>query len=365
MIPRSFYTDPVHFETEIQDIFQESWIFVGITSDLKNNNDFVCIEFSGVSIVVQNFSGALRAFQNICSHRYNPLQYDKSGNRPLICRYHFWRFDENGAPIGKAKSSHPDNACLKQYRVATCGKFVFVAMRNEAPELREFLSDFYDLLAQLSEHIGHEISSHDVIHAANWKLLVENVLECYHCASVHPETFIKGLGVGRMPLEDVVISNGHSACHFPRIPPKNESRRRLLLKHLERRALHHNSFYHVYIFPNLFISSTQGSSFYIGSALPMLANSTNLYSRFFEPQVMLTEPEKRKQHYINEQTTSLGLKVIAEDRAILERIQRTISIAEVERRLIDEEIRLTAFENTYMEKLEKPLPVGALDARQD
>ena len=355
MIPKSFYTDPDHFEVEMQNIFQASWIFVGLARELKDNNDFVCVEFSGTSIVVQNFSGALRAFQNICSHRYNPLQYDKCGNRPLICRYHFWRFDENGSPIGKTESGKSGQPCLKQYRIAKCGEFIFVAVRENCPELRDFLGNFYDILAQLSEYIGHQISAHNLIHSANWKLLVENVLECYHCGSVHPETFIKGLGVGRKALEDVVFSNEHSACHFPRIPPKNEKRRQLLLKHLDSRAFHHESFYHIYIFPNLFISSTQGSSFYIGTALPTSAASTNLYGRFFEHQVALSELEKRKQHYINDQTTSLGLKVIAEDRVILERIQLTISIAEVERRLIDEEIRLEAFEKSYMAKLRRPV----------
>ena len=33
-------------------------------------------------------------------------------------------------------------------------------------------------------HVGHRVV-YDV--AANWKLIVENFMECYHCASIHPE----------------------------------------------------------------------------------------------------------------------------------------------------------------------------------
>src|SRR5690606_29503708 len=102
-----------------------------------------------------------------------------------------------------------------------------------------------------------ETSFGHVKHQANWKLLVENVLECYHCASVHPETFITGLGVGRKPISNVEMSaQGHSSSHFPRTPIKREALRKKIISHLDDRGLTHNSFYHIHIFPNLFISST-------------------------------------------------------------------------------------------------------------
>jgi choline monooxygenase len=353
MLPKQYYADPSHLSLEVEKIFKSSWIFVGLEEELVNNHDFVCTEFFGASIVVQNFSGSLRAFQNICPHRFNPLQYERQGNRPLICRYHYWRFDEHGSPLGNVPTIAPgaQDSCLKKYRVQKCGKFVFVAMNDEVTDLQAFLGGFFETLENLSGHIGSQISSHEVPHAANWKLLVENVLECYHCNAVHPETFVKGLGVGRMPIQDVVFASDHSSCHFPRMATESESKRKHLLKHLESRAFHHNSFYHLYIFPNLFISSTEGSSFYIGSALPTAANRTTLVSRFLEPQVTLTGPQRRKQNLINEHSVPLGLRVIDEDRIILEKIQSTISIVDFEGCLAEQEIRLARFEASYLAKL--------------
>lgn len=353
MLPKEYYADPSHLNLEVEKIFKTSWIFVGLEEDLANNHDFVCTEFNGASIVVQNFSGSLRAFQNICSHRFNPLQYERQGNRPLICRYHYWRFDQEGSPLGNGPSmtANARQNCLKKYRVQKCGKFVFVAMNDNVDDLQTFLGDFYETLESLSGHIGSQISVHELPHAANWKLLVENVLECYHCSAVHPETFVKGLGVGRVPVQDVIFESDHSSCHFPRTATESENKRKRLLNHLEARDFHHNSFYHIHIFPNLFISSTEGSSFYIGSALPIAADQTMLVSRFLEPQVTLTDGQRRKQNLINEHTVPLGLKVIDEDRAILEKIQSTISIVDLEGCLAEQEIRLAGFENSYVTKL--------------
>jgi phenylpropionate dioxygenase-like ring-hydroxylating dioxygenase large terminal subunit len=50
--------------------------------------------------VLQNFKGEIRAFANICSHRFNRIQTEPRGNRPLMCAYHGWNFDESGFPRG-------------------------------------------------------------------------------------------------------------------------------------------------------------------------------------------------------------------------------------------------------------------------
>lgn len=353
MLPKEYYADPSHLSLEVEKIFKGSWIFVGLEEELANNHDFVCTDFFGASVVVQNFSGSLRAFQNICSHRFNPIQYERRGNRPLICSYHYWRFDQDGYPLGNVTplASNGKKNCLKQYRVQKCGKFIFASLSDDIDDLATFLGPFYETLQNLSVHMGNQIATHEIPHAANWKLLVENVLECYHCSAVHPETFVKGLGIGRVPIQDATFANNHSSCHFPRTATGSENKRNLLLKHLKSRSFHHNSFYHVYIFPNLFISSTEGSSFYVGSALPIAADQTNLVSRFLEPQITLTDPQRRKQDLINELTVPLGLRVIDEDRAVLEKIQSTILIADVEGCLTEQEIRIARFEESYLTKL--------------
>lgn len=352
------YHDPERFETELDRIFTKGWQFVALADELANNRDFVCIELPNDSIVVQNFNGELKAFKNVCTHRLNLIQTADRGNRHLMCAYHGWMFDADGMPLGKSKSQEfidgnesPDRLCLTRYRIESCGKFVFVARDPDAPPLDQFLGTFAPLLRDLSRHIGQEIHYGVVQHAANWKLLVENVLECYHCATVHPETFVAGLGVGRKPIADVQISEAHSASHFPRVPTRREALRRKIVSHLGGREFVHDSFFHIHIFPNLFISSTEGTAFYVGHALPHSATETTLRTRLFEPNVELSEAARLRQDAINKQGTALALQVIEEDRVILETVQRGMRVADRSAVLGSEEIRIQTFHKAYCEQM--------------
>lgn len=354
MIPNLNYHDPAALAAEMQRVFTPGWQFAALADELAQNRDFVRVDLPGESVVVQNFNGELRAFKNVCTHRFNLIQTTERGNRHLVCNYHGWRFGADGMPLGtKSKqgfvngSEDPARLCLTRYAVEVCGRFVFFS-REAAPEpLETYLGEFAPLLRDLSRHIGRETHFGAVEHAANWKLLVENVLECYHCASVHPETFVTGLGVGRKPISDVRTEGMHSSSHFPRVETRRESLRRRIVSHLDSREFAHDSFFHIHIFPNLFISSTEGTAFYVGHALPRGPASTTLRVRFFEPNVELTTGGRARQDAINAQGVALGLQVIEEDRAILENVQRGVEAADRPPMLGDEEVRLRAFSAVY------------------
>ncbi len=351
MIPNVNYHDAVLLDTEMAQVFARTWQFVAMADELANNRDFVCVDLPDDSIVVQNFKGELRAFKNVCTHRLNLIQTEDRGNRHLMCAYHGWVFDVQGMPIGKSSfmQGEADQArlCLTRYKVDHCGKFVFVSREPDGPSLNAFLGEFAPLLRDLSRHIGPETHYGVVPHAANWKLLVENVLECYHCATVHPKTFVTGLGVGRKPITDLQIAGPHSSSHFPRVPSKRESLRKKIVSHLDSREFAHDSFFHVYIFPNLFISSTEGTAFYVGHALPSGAGQTLLRTRLFEPAVELTAAGRARQDSINKQGAALAIQVIEEDRTILETVQRGVAAADRPAVLGLEEVRIHAFHHAY------------------
>lgn len=350
----NYYTESV-LEQEIGRLFRSGFQFAALAHELADDRDFVCVDYLGSTVVVQNFKGAIKAFQNVCTHRFNRIQTEDRGNSPLRCRYHGWTFDAAGFPVGLPKRDQfvaPDGSnrpalCLPEYRVETCGSFVFFAEAGNPQSLRDYLGDYWRVLEELSRHIGAETHFGHIPHAANWKLLVENVLECYHCAIVHPETFVTGLGVGLKPIEQVEFSGLHSSSHFPRSETKRENLRKKLLAHLEAREFAHDSFYHVYIFPNLFISSTEGTSFYVGHALPVSAGETRLRVRFFESSVPLEGSARTKQDIINQQATQLGVRVIDEDRAILENVQRGMRLSSMPGALGADEIRIQRFMERY------------------
>ena len=355
MIPNINYHDSTVLDTELTQLFRAGWQFVAMTDELVNNRDFVCVNYPDDSVVVQNFKGELRAFKNVCTHRLNLIQTADRGNRHLMCAYHGWVFDAAGMPLGKGgflpSDAEPTRLCLTQYKVATCGKFVFVSRDPSGPSLENYLGDFAPLIADLSRHIGQETYYGPVPHAANWKLLVENVLECYHCSTVHPETFVTGLGVGRKPIADVQIAGPHSSSHFPRVPTRREALRKKIVSHLDSRTFAHDSFFHIYVFPNLFISSTEGTAFYVGQALPNDALTTMLRVRLFEPNVKLTDAGRLRQDAINKQGSALALQVIGEDRAILETVQRGVVSTDRPSVLGAEEVRIRAFHDAYTQMM--------------
>lgn len=353
MIPKLNYYDPAIFDREMDQLFRGRFVFAGLTDELAGDRDFVCVDHAGSAIVVQNYKGELRAFQNVCSHRFNRIQLTDRGNGPLTCRYHGWTFDRRGFPAGLPKreqfldgTERDERLCLPAYEVATCGRFVFVRERGGPGDLRGQLGDFFDVLEEIGAHIGAEIHFTHVDHAANWKLLVENVVECYHCATAHRDTFVP-LGVGRLPISDVMISGANSSSHFPRVDQEREELRRRYLSHLSGRGLAHNSFHHIFIFPNLFITSSEGLSFYVGQLMPTGPETTRLRMRLFEPALELSPKHRARQVPINDGTVATSLQLIEEDRAILEAIQIGLRLSPRPGALGGEEVRIRAFADQY------------------
>lgn len=357
MIPITDYSDSVVFDRELSALFENGWQFIAMSDELSQDKDFVCIELPGTAIVVQNFGGKLRAFRNVCPHRLNLIQTEDHGNRPLVCRYHGWAFDEAGMtrslPPRQRFSAGNDSRklCLERFHVESCGRFVFFSMEASPPPLSEYLGEFVNVLENLSRAMG-SLTDYDTIdHNANWKLLVENVLECYHCGYVHSETFVKGLGIGKKPITDVQISLGHSSAHFPKSPTARDGLKARAVAHLSHRDFAHESFFHVHIFPNLFISSTEGTAFYVGHAVPVSAVKTRLRTRFLAPGVELDGRAQMRQDLMNAQAAILGKKVINEDKAILETVQRGIAAARQAPSLGLDEVRIEAFATTYCERM--------------
>jgi choline monooxygenase len=182
---------------ELTNIFKKSWLCVGFTDDLHNHNDFITSQIGPHSIVVQNFRGKLRAFRNVCTHRFSRIQCDKKGNRQLMCPYHGWTFNSEGVPIGvpfNKQSFNLDetakkNLALESYNIELCGRFVFVKMDKSGITLRDFLGKYYDALLHLTEICTDRFETASFEWNANWKMGMDNAAEGYHVPLVHSNSF--------------------------------------------------------------------------------------------------------------------------------------------------------------------------------
>jgi choline monooxygenase len=194
-LPADWYTDPKRFELEEASIFAASWNYFGRVEQVAKAGDFLTGRVGKVPVViVRDELGMLRAYANVCRHRGSELVLEKSGNRrTLQCHYHAWTWGLDGilraAPHcqeqeGFDKAEFP----LTPLAVETFGPFIFVNPGLASCSLAATL----DQLPAIIRSTGADIDAlrfrerREYAIEANWKVVVENFLECYHCAVSHP-----------------------------------------------------------------------------------------------------------------------------------------------------------------------------------
>ena len=201
-LPGRWYTDPAVFAREQQAIFDAGWLCVARSADIPAPGQFLAVRAGSESVlVVRQADDGLRAFLNVCRHRGARLCLDAGGQagRYLRCPYHAWSYELSGrlaaAPsLAKMPDVDRDAYGLVAVALREWLGYAWVCLAPRPPSFEETvlgavtarLGDpaAVDAYAPAELAVGRRIS-YDV--AANWKLIVENFMECYHCAPIHPE----------------------------------------------------------------------------------------------------------------------------------------------------------------------------------
>jgi choline monooxygenase len=193
-LPSEWYVDPTIFELEQRRVFGRHWQYAGHVGQVRNPGDFFTCEVGSIPLlVVRGKDGELRAFLNICPHRLHPVATGAGTRSSLQCRYHAWTFKLDGKLAGAPRSEREAafdkrDHCLTQAQVGTLGELVFVNADPDAPSLEEALGDFPAQLAGADVDLGartYRGTRHFQVEA-NWKVIIENSVECYHCPTIHP-----------------------------------------------------------------------------------------------------------------------------------------------------------------------------------
>ncbi len=194
-LPGAWYTDPKVFKREQKRIFRRTWQYVGLTEQVARPGDFFTSRIDTVPLVIaRDEAGQLRGFVNVCRHRGSQLVPDGCGNRKTLqCLYHAWTYNLDGslraAPGSKDEPGfNKEELGLLPVQIDTWGPFIFVNLDPQAPPIQDVLSE----LPQLVEAAGLPLNAikrrvsrtYDI--KANWKVVVDNYLECYHCPVAHP-----------------------------------------------------------------------------------------------------------------------------------------------------------------------------------
>ena len=203
----TYYTSEVVFADEQTRIFEAMWMCTVRTAELAQPGQFRKVQVGRESVlVVRGRDGVLRAFLNVCRHRGAQLCTEDSGQvkRTLRCPYHAWTYgldgklvaapnlgaliDDAGAPIDRYRYG------LTPVALTEWLGYAWVCLADEPPPFADHVVG--DVTHRLGDRgaidrygigelaLGRRVR-YDV--AANWKLIVENFMECYHCSAIHPE----------------------------------------------------------------------------------------------------------------------------------------------------------------------------------
>ncbi len=193
-LPASWYSDPTVALLERERIFARCWQYGGPAEHVATPGSFMATQAGHVPIVVtRDRDGVLRGFVNVCRHRAYVIARDNGCRETLQCPYHAWTYELDGslrrAPRSEREEGFdPADFSLLPVSVETWGPFVFVNPDPDAAPLAETLGDLPDIVAgcgvDFAELRLH--SNHVWPIEANWKVALENYLECYHCPVAHP-----------------------------------------------------------------------------------------------------------------------------------------------------------------------------------
>lgn len=189
-LPREVYTSDAIFAHDIAAVWNRNWIWVGHDSQIPNAGDYFLFDYGPESlIIVRDREGQVRAHLNVCRHRGSRVCVEQAGNtRVFSCPYHARTYELSGAlRAGREMGEGFDPAKwgLLSAEVRVFQGMILVCASQDPPEIDAGL----ERLAPLTEPFGFEDLK--VVHTAhypvpaNWKLAVENYMECYHCAPAH------------------------------------------------------------------------------------------------------------------------------------------------------------------------------------
>lgn len=343
LAPRHYLSEEA-FRAERDLLFGRLWQFLTLKALVGRNNAFVTRTLSGIPIVVQNFRGEIRAFENVCLHRHALLQWEPEGERPLVCRYHAWGYNVRGEPenipgledIYRLSEEERRGLRLHEFPLEIIGNLVFVHLgADPLPITDQFSPEFIESLRASSTQYDDEVMLTTFHGRFNWKLAYENLRDSNHPRFVHAQTLAKAVTF-RPSIDEALVADAKALRSSG--PLSRERGMELLRRfswaaadapldgfpHLEwhdhiDRWGSDDVYYNWLAFPNLHIASaTGGCSFIVEHHVPVAPGKTDLIVHWVTARKKARyawSPAVLYSHMVGARS------VLAEDVGIMERVQ--------------------------------------------
>ncbi|QLQ09618.1 MAG: aromatic ring-hydroxylating dioxygenase subunit alpha [Nocardioidaceae bacterium] len=194
MLPVEAYLDEAVLDWEKSNVFSD-WVCVGRGEALGKPRTAAAFSWGETgALVTRTADGSLRAFENACRHRGHELLPcgGSSETRMVVCPYHAWTYEHSGdlrsAPrFPKDDSFDKSEFGLKKLAVREWHGWIFVAAEGRHGDFADHIGELEQIITNYDGADLVTCASHSYDIAANWKVIIENYQECYHCSSIHPE----------------------------------------------------------------------------------------------------------------------------------------------------------------------------------
>ena len=221
-----YYTDQTVFDAEMDRIFAQSWVMAGHMSEVSEPGTVLTVTVGDEGVLIVNDAGRLRAMYNVCQHRGHELVTAQTARVDrIVCPYHAWTYGLDGRLL-HARGESVGEICVPAVRLETLAGFMFVNLSADSPPLADFAPGVERQLLSLAPDAAQRVRTARRTHElrSNWKVVVENYNECYHCPNVH-KWFTSGViapGSYRISPRGNVITHTAEGPRKPSGPPESE-----------------------------------------------------------------------------------------------------------------------------------------------
>ncbi|MBM2615048.1 ring-hydroxylating oxygenase subunit alpha [Actinoplanes sp. LDG1-06] len=309
------YTDPKWLDADLRAVLARTWQWVCHVEKLRAPGAYVAVTVAGMPVaVVRDRAGELRAFYNVCKHRAHELLTGAGTTGTIVCPYHAWVYDLDGSlRNARHTATMPDfdksAICLDRVRVEEFGGFVYVNLDPaaepliaQAPDLAADIARWAPDVAELTfaKRLTYDIRS-------NWKNVVDNFLECYHCHIAHRE-FVALVDMDTYEVR----THGIWSSHFAEAGQGDNS-----AYHVSGASVTQHAVW--WLWPNTCLLRYPGrGNFMVLQIVPAGVDRTLETWDFFFETPHLEEPEREAVRYIDEVLQQ-------QDITIVESVQRGMS----------------------------------------
>ena len=190
-LTHDLYCNPQVFQADLDQIWYREWLFAVPTCELAKTGSYATMQVGAYPVVIiRGKDMRIRAFHNVCRHRGQRLCNKASGNTPnLVCPYHQWTYDLNGKLLfarDMGPDFDPSKYSLKSVHCVDLNGMIFICLAQVPPAINDLAANLIRYAAPSGLADAKIAFSSTIVEKGNWKLVMENNRECYHCSGSHP-----------------------------------------------------------------------------------------------------------------------------------------------------------------------------------